>query len=227
MLEKMKRVSNPLMIIGLFCGLVEVVSLFTIPRIAPELQPILIWFVVVLTVLLVLLFFGTLWFKASSLYAPSDFQNEEHFFALASTKQSLAADTVKGMLNDAIPKIASEVAKTVSKGAIETSKIQEIVQNTLQPVQSFADGLKASSSTFITTDHLKGVWQLLYNESKPMTLKEIATKLGRTEYYVSAILFMLISRGIVKEHPDEGNGIRYSAMNLTARELAEWRNFPF
>jgi predicted transcriptional regulator len=216
--NKMKTVPNPLTIIGLYCGVVEVVSLIVIRvgRTTPNAQPELIQFVIWFPVSLVLLFFGTLWFKDRVLYAPSDIKNEEHYLvlALASARQGLAADTFRGMLNDAIPKIASEVAKTVSNGSVEASKIQEIVQNKLQPVQSFAYGLKASSSQVLAVNHQQGVFQLLYNESKPMTLKEIAKKFGRTEYYVSAILFMLISSGIVKEHPDEGNGIRYSAKQV-------------
>lgn len=72
MLEKMKSVTNPLTIIGLFCGVAEVVSLFTITRITPELQSTLLLFVMGFPVLIVLLFFGTLWFKDRVLYAPGE-----------------------------------------------------------------------------------------------------------------------------------------------------------
>jgi len=57
------------------------------------------------------------------------------------------------------------------------------------------------------------VWQLLITESKPMTLEEIASKLNLHSYAVSQILYDLIRNGFVEEHPDEGDGIRYSATN--------------
>src|SRR5262249_30656059 len=55
------------------------------------------------------------------------------------------------------------------------------------------------------------LWMHLDMSSEPMTLKELASKLHLHEYVVSTILGLLIERGVVKEVPDEGNGIRYYA----------------
>lgn len=67
MLEKMKSVSNPLTIVGLFCGVVEVAGLIVLGtgNITPEAQRDLIWLVKWFPVLLVSLFFVTLRFKGS------------------------------------------------------------------------------------------------------------------------------------------------------------------
>ena len=47
MLEQMKAISNPLTIVGLFCGVVEVVGLIVMGtgNLAPEAQRDLIWLV--------------------------------------------------------------------------------------------------------------------------------------------------------------------------------------
>jgi predicted KAP-like P-loop ATPase len=55
------------------------------------------------------------------------------------------------------------------------------------------------------------VWQLL-SESSPMTMKEIASRLDQKEYAVSLILDAFIRNNFVEQHPDNGDGIKYSAM---------------
>lgn len=61
------------------------------------------------------------------------------------------------------------------------------------------------------------VWKLLVAQSRPMTLKEIASELNLQEYAVSQILYDLIRNGFVVEHtdnegrPDNEDGKRYSA----------------
>jgi hypothetical protein len=55
------------------------------------------------------------------------------------------------------------------------------------------------------------VWKLLVTQSRPMTLKEIASELNLNEYVVSQILYSLSQNDFVKENPDEGEGIKYSA----------------
>ena len=43
-----------------------------------------------------------------------------------------------------------------------------------------------------------------------MTLEEIASTLNLDEYVVSVYLYRLLQYGVVEEHPDKSNGIRYS-----------------
>lgn len=233
MIEKMKAVSNPLTIVGLFCGVAEVVSLFTIARIAPELQSIFIWFVMLFPVLIVLLFFGTLWLKDRVLYAPGDFKDEKNYLALVNAKQSLGIEKVRAMIAEAKTDIISEVMKTIpNNGEGDRNKVKEIVNEKLQPVQSFAGALRESSDYSLlstvaahTEKNEYYIWQLLHDEAKPMTLKEIASRLSLNEYAVSLMLYSLISRDIVKEHPDEGNGITYSSEHLSPKELSNWRSY--
>lgn len=238
MLEKMKSVNNPLTIIALFAALAEVAGTVAIKLVAPELQSTFIWFVMLFPTLIVVLFFVTLNFNPKVLYAPSDFRNEENYLAVQNAKQGLAIDTFQAMLGDAIPQIASEVAKTVSANgkdeSLEMEKfiqaIEEIIQDKLEPVQSFAGSLKESSDYSLlstvaahTEKNEYYIWQLLHDDSKPMTLKELASRLSLNEYAVSLMLYSLTSRDIVKEHPDEGNGITYSAIPLSPKEISNWR----
>jgi hypothetical protein len=240
MLEKMKSVNNPLTIIALFAALAEVAGTVAIKLVAPELQSRFIWFVMFFPIGLVLLFFVTLWFKDRVLYAPGDFKDEKNYLALVNAKQSFGIEEIRVMLGEAKAEILSGVAKTIPASGRDESldiekllqDIEELVQNKLQPVQSFAGALKESSDYSLlstvaahTEQNECYIWQLLHDESKPMTLKEIASRLSLNEYAASLILYSLISREFVKEHPDDGNGITYSAIPLRFEDLNHWRSY--
>jgi len=217
MLEQMKSVSNPLTIIALFAALAEIAGTVAIKLVAPELQPTFIWFVMIFPTLIVVLFFVTLNFNAKVLYAPGDFKNEENYFAALNAKQSLGIEKVQAMIAEAKTEIISEVMETIpANGADEKRKIEEVVQNKLEPVQSFAGALRESSdysllSSISAKDNNQQmyVWRFLETEARPTTLKEIASKLNLHEYAVSIILFSLLQKRVVKEIPDQGNGITY------------------
>ena len=233
MLEQMKSVSNPLTIIALFAALAEIAGTVAIKLVAPEIQSTFIWFVMLFPVLIAVLFFATLNFNAKVLYAPSDFKNEENYLTVLNAKQSLGIEKVQTMIAAAKTEIIGEVMKTVpTNEADDRRKIEEIVQDKLQPVQSFAGALKESSDYSLwstvaahTDKNEFYIWRLLYDESKPMTLKEIASRLSLNEYAVSLILYSLISRGIVKEHSDDGNGITYSSEVLSVKDLFNWKSY--
>lgn len=81
MIEKIKRINNPLTIIAIFAALAEIASTFALATLEPELQKVFIWFVMGFPTVLVVLFFLTLNFNPKVLYAPSDFKNEENFLS--------------------------------------------------------------------------------------------------------------------------------------------------
>ncbi|HDY8930025.1 hypothetical protein LRS35_25365 [Klebsiella variicola] len=72
-------VKNPLTIIAIFAGLVEVSATTVLPFIDKTLQQTFIWFLMVFPTLLITYFFGTLLLKPQALYAPSDYRNDEAF----------------------------------------------------------------------------------------------------------------------------------------------------
>ena len=73
-----KKIGNPLTMISIFSGIVEILA-GTLTLVDKSLQPILIWFLVGFPALLVILFFVTLNFNRNVLYAPSDFRNEDYY----------------------------------------------------------------------------------------------------------------------------------------------------
>ena len=95
MLERIKRVNNPLTVIAIFAGIAEISVTVALKFLTPELQAIFIWFVMGFSVLLVVLFFLTLNFNHAVLYAPSDFKNEEVFLAVLRSRTRLTVSVRK------------------------------------------------------------------------------------------------------------------------------------
>lgn len=83
-------IKNPLTIIAIFAGIVEISATMVLPFILPEVQAIYIWFLIGFPSFLVAIFFLTLNFNNAVLYAPSDFSNDESF--LASNNKSIVTD---------------------------------------------------------------------------------------------------------------------------------------
>jgi hypothetical protein len=82
MIEKIKKVSNPLTIIAIFAGLAEVSGTIVLPFLKDSSQDIYVWFLIVFPTILIFLFFFTLNCNHKVLYAPSDFQDEDNFLKL-------------------------------------------------------------------------------------------------------------------------------------------------
>lgn len=78
-MKEIGLVKNPLTIIAIFAGLVEVSATTVLPFIDKTLQSTFIWFLMVFPTLLITYFFGTLLLKPKALYAPSDFRDDDAF----------------------------------------------------------------------------------------------------------------------------------------------------
>ena len=79
-------IKNPLTIIAIFAGIVEVGSTTVLPFLEPEVQSIYVWFLMIFPTLLVGAFFVTLNRNHKVLYAPSDFQDDSAFVKLADSQ---------------------------------------------------------------------------------------------------------------------------------------------
>ncbi len=86
MLERFGKISNPLTVIAIFCGITEVIALGVLPFVKNQ-EPLL-WFLILFPVLLVILFFLTLNFNHKVLYAPSDYRADSSFLAASKIKDS-------------------------------------------------------------------------------------------------------------------------------------------
>lgn len=80
----MKKISNPLTIIGIFAGTAEVAGTVVLPFVSDKLEPTFIWYVMLFPIFLVSLFFFTLIKHNTVLYSPSDYKDEKHFMDLMS-----------------------------------------------------------------------------------------------------------------------------------------------
>lgn len=78
-IERIRKISNPLTIIAIFAALAEIAGTVALATVASHLQSVFLWFVMLFPCLLVILFFATLNFNPKLLYAPSDFRDEKHF----------------------------------------------------------------------------------------------------------------------------------------------------
>jgi hypothetical protein len=87
-LDNFKKVENPLTVIAIFAGIAEVASAVALPNLDSCIQSTFVWFLIGFPTLLVLLFFITLNFNHSVLYAPSDYREDSGFFRALSGNNS-------------------------------------------------------------------------------------------------------------------------------------------
>jgi len=79
MTEKIGSIKNPLTIIAIFAGIAEVSGTAVLPFLSGQNQSVFVWFLMGFPTFLVALFFFTLHKNHRILYAPSDYENQEHF----------------------------------------------------------------------------------------------------------------------------------------------------
>ncbi|MBD8687050.1 MULTISPECIES: hypothetical protein [unclassified Rhizobium] len=77
------HVKNPLSVIAIFASLAELGGTVVLPTLAGEVQLTYVWFLMLFPTFLVGLFFITLWFAHTKLYAPSDFSDEKNWVTAA------------------------------------------------------------------------------------------------------------------------------------------------
>lgn len=77
------HVKNPLSVIAIFASLAELGGTAVLPALEGEVQRTYVWFLMLFPTFLVGLFFITLWFAHTKLYAPSDFSDEKNWVTAA------------------------------------------------------------------------------------------------------------------------------------------------
>ncbi|KAB0528844.1 hypothetical protein ACFFQ5_20545 [Pseudomonas brassicacearum] len=81
MLENLKHIKNPLTLISIFAGAAELGGAAVLPFISESNQELYIYFLIFFPIYTVTLFFATLNFNHRTLYAPSDYKDENNFVA--------------------------------------------------------------------------------------------------------------------------------------------------
>nr|DAL09304.1 MAG TPA_asm: hypothetical protein [Caudoviricetes sp.] len=78
-MSAISHIKNPLTIIGIFAGIVEVSANFVLPFLNATQQNSYLWFLMLFPAGLVIFFFLTLNFNPVVLYAPSDYSNDDSY----------------------------------------------------------------------------------------------------------------------------------------------------
>lgn len=89
-----------------FAGLAETLATVALVKLPPKIQSIFVYFVMAFPAAIALLFFFVLYFKNIVLYAPSDFENQDHY---------LEANEIKQSINLELDKIFSKINKDGEK----------------------------------------------------------------------------------------------------------------
>lgn len=79
MTNNVHGIKNPLTVISVFAALSEAFACYALPKLAPNMQIIFVWFVIGFPLVLILLFFATLNWNHKALYAPSDYKSDDTF----------------------------------------------------------------------------------------------------------------------------------------------------
>jgi hypothetical protein len=139
MIEKIGSIKNPLTIIAVFAGVAEISGVGVLPFIAQENQTVYVWFLMLFPSLLILLFFLTLNFNHTVLYAPSDYKNEDHF--LLPIQRVTAAEAALKLEADVLEEqAATEQAGTEEPAATEQAGTEE------RPATEQAQSVSVSAS---------------------------------------------------------------------------------
>jgi len=147
------KVSNPLTIIAIFAGLAETLATVALVKLPPEIQSIFVYFVMAFPAVIVLLFFFVLYFKNIVLYAPSDFENQDHYLEANEIKQSISFE-----LDKIFTKINKDGKKLTQN---EIDKAKSSVEKTVDTITSMSPreksildfmGVSAVTSTEISNE---------------------------------------------------------------------------
>lgn len=96
MLKTKRKITNPISVIAIFALITETSAAVSLPFLDNEERKIYIWLLISFPFFLAFLFFITLNFNYRSLYAPSDFENDNNFLkAFEETSSHLQGTTTQ------------------------------------------------------------------------------------------------------------------------------------
>lgn len=156
MIERMRKISNPLTIIAIFAALAEIAGTMALATVASHLQSVFLWFVMLFPCLLVILFFATLNFNPKVLYAPSDFRDEKHFlYTLSGGLSSEAQITITRDNLDEAPRSIMTNAITVEKSQADDVDYKR----SLEAANAFFGAvMEVGGDSFLKTGKLESIF---------------------------------------------------------------------
>ncbi|MEZ8687173.1 hypothetical protein A145_04320 [Vibrio splendidus 5S-101] len=122
------KVSNPLTIIAIFAGVAETLATVALVQLPLEIQSTFVYFVMAFPATIVLLFFFVLYYKNTVLYAPSDFDDQNHYLEANNLKEKVSnqLDSIFQSINERgspipqeeLDKAKSSIVKTITREAM-------------------------------------------------------------------------------------------------------------
>jgi hypothetical protein len=139
------KISNPLTIIAVFAGLAETLATVALVQLPSEIQIVFVYFVMAFPTCIVFLFFWILYHKNFVLYAPSDYQNQDHY--LEANNLSEKIDEQVDLAFESINKKGNNISQ-IEINAVKERLSQVISSEVLSSLSnSILDALKDGPST--------------------------------------------------------------------------------
>ncbi|WP_177437273.1 ArsR family transcriptional regulator [Pseudomonas sp. Irchel 3A7] len=156
------KVSNPLTIIAIFAGLAETLACVALVKLPLEIQQIFVYFVIAFPSGIVALFFFVLYYKNTVLYAPSDFEDQNHYLEANQMKETVsikieeifAEFNKKGshLSREEIEKAKTTVVNTIDEAASRSrsDQIIDFLQDTPATTMQLSQALSINPSYAFT-----------------------------------------------------------------------------
>lgn len=175
----MKKVSNPLSVIVVFCTLIETLGSFVLLKLPVQFQNTFMWFLMVLTIIIMALFFATWNFNSKVLYAPSDFKEDSSYLELIKI----------------INNVREEVEEKIGDGedSISIDELNRILESSLKKVEKETEDLRKILPKLLSQDG--------------MSSTEIAAVLGKSQSSTRRILKKYTDDGTLKSSNQSGKTI--------------------
>ena len=176
------KVSNPLTIIAIFSGVAETLATVALVQLPLEIQVIFVYFVMAFPAGIVLLFFFVLYFKNNVLYAPSDYNDQNHY---------LEANKLKEKVSDQLEIVFNEINR---KGA----------RLTLEEVDKAKKTISETITRETIPERQKEILEFL--KDNPAKSREIAENFGLTMNATQHYLLQLEQKGLIEKQLKRTSG---------------------
>lgn len=197
--DKIKKITNPLTIIGMFAMLSETTVSVLATHVDKSIQGTFLWFVMGFPVLLLLLFFLTLNFNRIVFYAPGDFNDERNFYNALSCKHKVV-DNIENVI-ELSNKTKNELV--IKKEALSKYEFNQLIDQKFSSIESALKETKNSAEKIdINLNNTNGckleakIINYLYNNPYS-DMQSLSNNLKIMQSRVLSILRKLENKGVI------------------------------
>lgn len=205
MLDKIRNIKNPLTVIAIFAALTEVGGTVVLPFLSDENQSTFMWFLISFPSALLILFFATLNFNPTVLYAPSDFQNEENFLNVLRNRKNLEVSFSR--LNEDLEGSTDKILETIisrfgQEAERQRQSLRQLIDSHIAELKSSVERTEESvnvvSLQALPRSELQArIVAYLFSEKEPLTLGAISKAMSMNEDAVGRAVTKLAARDVL------------------------------